>query len=84
MKVSERQARFPSARSDFESDASAGESSDYTKQATSKLIKGKDVRCKRSESEMLYERWGNLEGSNRTNRHEHLLLQCLQERNQRN
>ena len=51
--MSEEQARFPNARSDLESDASAGKSSDYTKQATGKLIKGEDVGCKRSESEML-------------------------------
>ena len=35
----EEQARFRNARSDLESDASAGKSSDYTKQATSELIK---------------------------------------------
>ena len=51
--MSEKQARFSNARSDLESDASAGESSDYTKQATSELIKGENVGCKRSESEML-------------------------------
>ena len=50
----EEQARFQNAPSDLESDASAGESTcDYTKQATSELIKGENVRCKRGESEML-------------------------------
>ena len=51
--MSEEQARFSNAWSDLESDASAGESSNYTKQATSELIEGEDVGCKRSESEML-------------------------------
>ena len=51
--MSEKQARFSNAQSGLESDASAGESSDYTEQATSELIKGENVRCKRSESEML-------------------------------
>ena len=82
--MSEEQARFPNAQSGLESDASAGESSDYTKQATSKLIKGENVRCKRSESEMLKEQQGSLGESNRTNRQERLLLKCMQGQNQRN
>ena len=69
--MSEEQARFQNAPSDLESDASAGESSDYTKQATSELIKGENVGCKQSESEMLEERWESLMESNRTNRQEH-------------
>ena len=52
--MSEGQARFLKAWSDLESDASTSESSDYyTKQATSELIKGENVGCKRSKSEML-------------------------------
>ena len=82
--MSEGQARFLNARSDLESDASAGESSDYTKQATSELIKGENVGCKRSESEMLKEQQGSLGESNRTNRQERLLLKCLQGRNPQN
>ena len=82
--MSEKQARFSNAQSGLESDASAGESSDYTKQATSELIKGENVGCKRSESEMLEEQQGSLGESNRINRQEHLLLKCLQGRNQRN
>ena len=51
--MSEEQARFLNAWSALESDASAGKSSDYTKQANSKLIRGENVGCKQSESEVL-------------------------------